>query len=359
MSKGVKRKQTMYRLNLILFLLLFVFLLSCSTPPSQPIEGKPKHHTTQGFQNYPPHESSRNTGIMFLFRRIWYSIFPQEMDIDYQLSEDASLKKLEEAKGHNTLTWLGHASFLIRLNGKNILTDPLLTQFAAPVPLLGPKRFSPPGISIENLPPIDMVVISHDHYDHLSASTLESLQNKEKIEVVVPLKLKGFFLNIGYRHITELDWHESVNIDGINFTALPAIHHSGRGLFDLNKTLWASWLIQVNQEKIYFSGDTAYSPTVFKDIGAKYGPIDWGLVSIGTYRPIESVGKNHLIPDQAVRVGVDLKAENLVGMHWGTFNLSDEPPDEPPQLFIESGNSNELSPKLWVMKIGETVLLQQ
>jgi len=316
---------------------------------------KPSHHTVEGFQNNPAIKSSRRTGVNFILRRIWYSIFPLEMKNDYIIDEAESLKQLKDKQGANTITWLGHASFLIRREGKAILTDPHLTNWAAPFPGVGPLRYSPPGISIENLPPIDMVVISHNHYDHLSRDTLKRLPNKSRIHIIVPLGMKPIFVDMGYTLINELDWHESISIDGIQFRALPSVHHSGRGLFDMNESLWASWLIRSNNENLYFAGDTAYSKELFEDIGHSYGPFEWAMLPIGAYLPRETMKNNHVNPQEAVQIGIDIKAKNLVAMHWGTFNLTDEPPEEPPKLFLAAGKElNYASDALWLMKIGET-----
>jgi len=341
---------------LLLIMVLFAceIVISCSSVP-QTIAGKPGHHTTEGFQNNPYHISSNFVGAPFVFRRVWYSFFPKDEDINHQLTEEESLEQLFNSNKNNTLTWLGHASFLVRLDGKNILTDPHLTGWAGPIEGVGPKRYTPPGISIENLPPVDIIVISHNHYDHLSKHTLERLSNKANIDVVVPLGMKPFFLDIGYTRITELDWHESVELDSIKLSAMPAVHHSGRGLFDKNEMLWASWVIQSQEKKLFFAGDTAYSESIFRNIGEKHGPFDWALVPIGAYSPTELLKQNHVDPVEAVQLGSDIQATNLVAMHWGTFNLSDEPLSEPPSLFEQAGERLGYSAEsLWVMKIGET-----
>lgn len=346
-------------LLVIFALVIFAMISSSSIPKPHPLEGMPKHHTSTGFQNDPPHISDRSTGVAFVLKRIWYSINPIKMKIDYKLSEDESLKQLEARLGQNTLTWLGHASFLVRLEGKTILTDPHLTNWAAPFPAVGPLRYTPPGISINNLPVIDMIVISHNHYDHLSKQTLSGLPNKSKIKIVVPLGLKEFFLNIGYTKIYELDWHEAISIDGIQFRALPSVHDSGRKLSDFNKSLWASWLIEANEKKLFFAGDTAYSQTIFKEIGAKHGPIQWALLPIGAYEPQKILKDTHVNPKEAVQIGRDILAEKIVGMHWGTFNLSSEQPDEPPRKFLKAGKELGVAPdSIWIMKIGGTRILQ-
>lgn len=344
-------------MKLCLVVTFSLLIFACSASSNNLLMNKPNHHTAEGFQNYPTHEPSKFSGIGFVLRQVWHSMFPVEMNIEFELGEEQSLKLLSELKGRYTMTWLGHASFLIHLNGKNILLDPHLTKYAGPVPMMGPWRFSKPGISIDNLPPIDVVVISHNHYDHLSKGTLDELPNKGSIEVIVPLKMGAFFRKLGYKNINELDWHESMKLEDLTFRALPAVHHSGRGLGDQDKVLWASWLITSDENELYFAGDTAYSETIFKEIGNLYGPINWALLPIGAYEPVEVLRSNHLNPRDAVNVGVDVKATNVVAMHWGTFNLSDEAPDEPPRLFLKAGENTPNAPKLWVLKIGESLAL--
>lgn len=254
----------------------------------------------------------------------------------------------------DTITWLGHSTFLIKINGITILTDPFLTDHASPIKGLGPKRFTPPGLSIEQLPPIDILLVSHDHYDHCDAKTITRLANKAKIHVVVPLRLGKLFKKFGYRYIHELGWYDSWLHEGITIHGLPAYHYSRRNIFTHNISLWASYLIEHNNKKIYFSGDTAYG-SVFTSLGETYGPIDYALISIGSYHPPELMLASHLSPSQAVQVGCDLRAKTLVAMHWGTLVLSDEPPLEPPILFHQAGEiANYAADNLWILNVGET-----
>ena len=259
----------------------------------------------------------------------------------------------------DTITWLGQSTFLIRMGGKVILTDPFLTANAFPVAGIGPRRFAPPGIAISNLPPVDMLIISHDHHDHLDPKTLKALPGKEKIEVFVPLGLMTFFAEIGYTKIREFDWFHSASVGDIAVTALPAVHNSGRGLNNKNKNLWCSWSLRAGTINLYFAGDTAYSPTAFTEIGDKHGPFDAALLPIGAYEPREFMIAYHVNPEEAVQMGIDLKARNMAAMHWGTLDLSDEPYGEPPERFkakaLKEGISEE---RIWILKIGETRAIQ-
>lgn len=262
-----------------------------------------------------------------------------------------------EAISQDSITWLGHSCFLIRLQGKTLLTDPFLTEVAG-IWKLGPKRFVPPGISIEQLPPIDIILVSHNHYDHLDIKTIRQLKDRDKAQVVIPLNLSTYFKRYGYQNIYELDWHESIRLNDICMTALPAIHYSRRGLFDKNKSLWASFAIDNGKHRLYFSGDTAYGK-MFKAIGAEFGPFDAAMMSIGACEPRCVMGFFHLSPEEAVQAGLDMNAKNLIGMHWGTILLSEEGPFEPAERFQKAASQLGVPEEfVWVMRIGETRILK-
>ena len=211
---------------------------------------------------------------------------------------------------------------------------------------------------MQDLPPIDIIILSHNHRDHLSEGIIESLPGKKKIHVFVPLEMKPFFSERGYIHIHELDWHESFSVDNFQIIALPAVHYSGRGLWDKNKTLWCSWVINSKSGKYFFSGDTAYSPTIFKKIGAEFGPFDLSMITIGTYGNRKYGINNHANPEEAIDLGVEIKTNIFVGMHWGTIDLSEEPPWEPPKRFMKAAQKAGISQeRIWIMKIGETRLI--
>lgn len=259
-------------------------------------------------------------------------------------------------KEENTLTWLGHSTFLIRLNGKTILTDPFLSEYASPIHGIGPKRFSAPGMQLHELPPIDMILVSHDHYDHCDLRTLNHLPNKSSIQVIAPLRLGKLFKKIGYQQVHELGWHDSHHHTHITVHGLPAYHYSKRHLLTRNKSLWLAYAIHCKETntKLYFSGDTAYG-SVFPFLGKEYGPFDYALVSIGAYAPEHLMLASHLSPEQAVQVGRDLRAETLVAMHWGTLILSDEHPFEPPSRFHHAAQTaNYPHEHIWILNIGET-----
>jgi len=334
--------------------LLLIVIIACSNA-SISQENRPHHHTNSGFQNLFDVEPASSKGAMFILQRIWNSTFPPEIPEGHIIPEPDAIQTYYTLEDQNSLTWLGHSTFLLKLEGKTILTDPFLLERASPVSFVGGlARFAPPGISIKNLPPIDIILISHNHYDHLDLHTLDALPNKQKTQVFVPLGLKTAVTELGYKNIHEKDWYQKVSFNGLDITALPAVHDSGRGLHDKNETLWASWAITSNSKNYYFAGDTGYSP-LFKEIGNKFGSFDLAIVPIGAYAPRELMWMSHVTPEEAIAIGKDVNAKTVVGGHWGTIDLSEEPLWEPPIRFLASAkNEGYDENNSWIMKIGES-----
>jgi len=324
------------------------------------MDNKPKHHAIDGFQNHPFVETAAPKGVAFYLRRFWGSVFTPDIPDGHALSESESIRLHNSIEG-DKITWLGHASFLIKISGKMILTDPFLTEFASPVSWAGPRRFVDSGIPLDKLPAIDIVVVSHSHYDHLDDETISNLKNKDKIHVVVPLGLKEFFSERGYSNVTELDWGESASIGNIELTSLPAVHDSARSTDDHNQTLWSSWAIIGAESKVLFVGDTGYSDTIFSEIGKQYRSFDYAILPIGAYEPRELMWMSHIIPEEAVAIGSEVHAKKLIASHWGTVSsLSDEPTWEPPKRFKKAGIDGGFSENsLWIMRVGETRSLSQ
>lgn len=227
-----------------------------------------------------------------------------------------------------SVTWLGHSTCLIQINGQTILTDPMFSDRASPFSFLGPKKFTyAPAIEFANLPKIDAVLISHDHYDHLDYKTILMLKEKTK-RFYVPTGVGDHLRRWGVENtkITELSWWEQSNTETLTFTATPAYHFSGRSLTDRNKTLWASWVIQGHTHRVFFGGDSGYFPG-FKTIGEKYGPFDITMLESGAYN--EAWADIHMMPEQTVQAHLDLQGKVLLPIHWGKFNLSLHPWQEP------------------------------
>jgi L-ascorbate metabolism protein UlaG (beta-lactamase superfamily) len=320
-------------------------------------------HTFQGFRNNYPHDA--HTFIDFLkwrWDRLWgrRSNNPKQGNYHFPLAKNDPAF-LRQNRTETTLTWIGHASFLLQLKGVNILTDPHLTGRASPLSWIGPKRVTPPGLALEDLPVIDMVFISHNHYDHLDASTVKRLHEKQNSgrnpHFFVPLGLKIWFTRLGISKVTELDWWESTQSFGFTLYAVPTQHFSARTPFNKNKTLWAGWVIAHPEFKFFFAGDTGYSPD-FLEIGRRLGPFDLSALPIGAYEPRWFMKAMHINPEEAVQIHRDLNSRYSVAMHWGTFNLTDEPMDEPPKRLVAAREAAGLAPEtFFLMQHGQTIHL--
>ena len=232
-----------------------------------------------------------------------------------------------------TVTWVGHASLLVQLAGLNILTDPMWSQRASPVQFSGPRRWVPPGIAFADLPPIDIVLQSHNHYDHLDDDTLRRLAwDHPGAAWAVPLGLAQFVRKRGVRNeaVTELDWWQEHDLGAIRVVCTPAQHFSARSFRDRGATLWCGWSLAAQSGKrVFFAGDTGYHPE-FAQIAERCGPFDLALMPIGAYEPRWFMRYLHMNPEEAVAAFRALGARAMVPIHWGTFKLTDEAMDEPP-----------------------------
>ena len=253
------------------------------------------------------------------------------------------------------MTWVGHSTVLVQLDGVNFLTDPTWASRTGPFNgLVGVKRYTPPGIAFDELPPIDFVVISHDHYDHLDEATVRQLARVYDPLFVVPMGLKSWFADRGITKVIELNWWESTRVKGVEITCTPAQHGSGRTLVDQGRRLWSSWVVR-GSKRFYFAGDTGYFRH-FKDTGDALGPFDLAALPIGSYTPRALARPVHISPEEALQAAADLRATHMIGIHWGTFGLAREPYDEPPKRLAAEVARRGLDPAaVWVTKPGETV----
>lgn len=246
--------------------------------------------------------------------------------------EDVTFGKISENRVEDSvqvITFVNHSTFLIQTDGLNILTDPIWSDRASPFNFAGPKRMRPPGIKFEDLPEIDMVLISHNHYDHLDLPTIKRLEEKYSPQFIVPLGVDLFLKNKGIGNVVDLDWWEEEHIlEKIRIAAVPAQHFSGRGLFDRDKTLWCGYVIQSENGNIYFAGDTGYGD-FFKDIAKKFEPVKTALIPIGAYKPRWFMKPMHVNPTEAIQVHKELNAELSIGMHFNTFPLADDGQNDP------------------------------
>ena len=316
---------------------------------------RPAHHSDDGTFRNPPGSPKQNFSSGTLLSFLWGKLIDTKV---YKPGADVIMASAESRKNLATaanpsITWLGHASFLIRLDGKTVLTDPYLGSNAGPL-WFGPKRFAPPPIAVEDLPPIDVLVLSHNHYDHLDLTSIEKLAGKERMTVLLPLGLKRIFSDLGYANVIEMDWWQSEKVGALEVQALPAVHYSARGLFDRNRTLWASFAIRGKDLKLWFSGDTAPA-AVFDEIGQGAGPFDLAMVGIGAYEPHELMKSTHSTPEEAIGIVRAVRATKAIGMHWGTVKLGTEDPFEAARRFKAAAKASGYGEdNAWIMRIGET-----
>jgi L-ascorbate metabolism protein UlaG (beta-lactamase superfamily) len=248
-------------------------------------------------------------------------------------------------------TWIGHASTLVEIDGRRVLTDPIWSDRCSPSTWVGPRRFHPPPLALAELPSIDVVVISHDHFDHLDMATIEELASRGT-HFAVPLGIGAHLEAWGVRpeQIAELEWNETVDLAGLAVTATPARHYSGRNPWRRDETLWASWVVKGPAHRFFFSGDSGYFDEL-KSIGAAHGPFDVALVKIGASDP--TWVDIHMAPEDAVRTSLDVRAGVLLPVHWGTFNLAFHAWNEPPERAVAAAESAGV--KIVVPRPGEFV----
>lgn len=264
-------------------------------------------------------ESTAKSNINFSVVKEWFSKGKNRTPTDKLPEVSPDLTSFLKLDGELKTIWLGHSTFLLNISGVVVLVDPVFSESASPVKGMV-KRFQSPALSLEQLPHIDVVVISHDHYDHLDMDSVKYFTDTTT-QFIVPLgvgsHLKGW--GITEKKITEQDWWQSTQIKDVTFTATPAYHFSGRGLSDGNSTLWASWVIKSEEHNVYFSGDSGYA-NHFKEIGERFGPFDIAFIESGQYN--ENWQDVHMLPSEGVQAFKDLKAQRYFPVHWGMFELA-------------------------------------
>ena len=319
------------------------------------MDNKPYHHLPDNTFRNPEGSPVRDDKVKWS-----YSTFNKEkkkLDMtvpdDHVLKKEYVLKDLASKQNSDYIGWIGHATFLIKLGKTTIITDPVFSKNAGPL-IFGPKRYVEPALNLNEIPKIDLFLLTHNHYDHQDMGTIRKFPYKDA-NVIVPLKLGKYFTKNNFKKVNELDWYQSIEKNDLKITMLPAVHWSKRSLTDTNKTLWGSYLIEYKGKKILFACDTGYGE-IYKDLGKKFGPIDLTIINIGAYnfKPMFDKSIYHTNPEEALQIAKDLNSKRVIGMHWGTFVLSLEPIMEPPKRFLDNAKKYGFkNDEAIIFKIGE------
>ena len=320
------------------------------------MEKKPYHHLPDGTFRNPEGSPERTGNVNWSFKTFNKEKKKLDMTVpqDHAIEKEKVLSDLEKYKDDDYIAWIGHATYLIKLGDTTIITDPVFSKNAGPL-IFGPKRYVEPALKLNEIPKIDLFLLTHNHYDHQDMRTIRSFPFKNS-KVLVPLKLGKYFTRNRYRDVNEMDWYDEIKVnDDMKVTLLPAVHWSKRSLTDTNKTLWGNFLIEYKDKKIFFACDTGYG-NIYKELGEKYGPIDLTMINIGAYnfKPMFDKSIYHTNPEEALNVAQDLKSKKVLGTHWGTFVLSLEPIMEPPVRFKDNAEKYGFKKEdAIIFKIGE------
>ena len=323
---------------------------------------RPFHHNLDGTFKNPkgsPRVNPSFRGFLKWFFRLEKAKKKIKIDLpdDYVVVETIIKKNLEEMKNKDYVLWIGHATFVIKLGKTTIITDPFFSKNCGPL-VFGPKRYVKPALQLNDIPKIDLFLLTHNHHDHMDHKVIKTFPYK-LAKVLTGLKTGDYFRKNNFKDILELDWYQTIKFRDLKIHFLPAVHWSAR-IIKKNETLWGSFLIEYKNKKIFFSCDTGVG-NVYEELGKKYGPIDVLFINIGAYdlKPLGLKASLHLTPSEAVSVGKKLEAKKIVGMHFGTVLLSCEPILEPPQLFQNCAKDfGYLKEDLIVFKIGEIKRLE-
>lgn len=353
----------------------FFFLLTGCSTVNEDYNPAKKHHRPDGFQNN--YTEATDKSRMDLLRWQWERARaglpkPPEKPTPVVAPDMKFVSANLGATQEPAITWIGHATMLVQMGGLNILTDPHFSQRAAPVQFAGPKRYQPPGIALKDLPRIDVVLLSHNHYDHLDTASVKALNSQSGGAplFIVPLGVKKWFAAEGITNVQQMDWWDKQTIKTaagqveVHFT--PVQHWSARSLGDRRATLWGAFAVFAPDFHFYFGGDTGYSQDFIdtqkhfaeQQTDAKGGGFDMALIAVGAYEPRWFMKEQHVNPEEAVQIHLDLKAKRSVGVHWGTFDLTDESLDQPPKDLAAARAAKKLHQEAFdVMAIGQTLKL--
>ena len=321
------------------------------------MEEKPYHHSTDGTFRNPKGSPERSKNFNWSFKKFNQKKKNLDMTVpfDHVLDKEIVLSDFKKLKDDDYIGWIGHATFLIKLGETTIITDPVFSKNAGPL-IFGPDRFTEPALKLNEIPKIDLFLLTHNHYDHQDTTTIRRFPYKDA-KVMVPLKLGKYFKR--YKDVNEMDWYNTIKVnDDLKVTFLPAVHWSKRSLTDTNKTLWGNFLIEFKDKKILFACDTGVG-NIYNELGKKYGPIDLTIINIGAYNfypmaALKDKSTYHTNPEEALSIARDLKSKKVLGMHWGTFVLSLEPIMEPRKRFKDNAeNYGYKKEDALIFKIGE------
>lgn len=338
-----------------------VLLLSgCAGEPRTPLPGAPAHHIEGGFRNVPAPPAT--DAVAFGADRLRLALVP-----NLDAAPRPAARSAQEARAawdalgaHDAVLWIGHATVLIRLAGKTILFDPVFGDYATPLPPLGPRRLVPPALALADLPRIDAILVSHDHYDHFEPAAIRRIAARDRPLCLLPLGVGGRD-DFGCARVERLDWGGAARLGegaaAVTLRLLPAQHDSGRHLLDRNRALWGAWLAEARRgravRRVYFAGDTGYGPH-FARIGAAHGPIELALLPVAAYSPRVVNRYVHLDPAGAMKAFADLRARRLVAIHWGTFALGTDDAlaarSDVPRAADAAGVARD---RVWLLEIGE------
>ena len=316
------------------------------------------HHTPQGFRNTAD-TPRKTTAEFFRWQRERRDLVIPAPSVDLSVATP----DLAYIRGNRTdfaVTWIGHATALVQLGGLNFLTDPHFSERASPVQFMGPKRWQPPGVALEDLPRVDVVLLSHNHYDHLDSGSVAKLKTQRGGSplFLVPLGLDRWMSGAGVKSVRKMDWWDEITVKDTRVTFTPAQHWSRRTLADTNTTLWGGFVVQAAGRSFYFAGDTGYGPD-FKEIGRRFGGFDLSLLPIGASEPRWFMKAAHVNPEEAVRIHRDVRSRRTVAIHWGTFQLTDEPLDRPlAELAAARGRHRLAFGEFVTLRHGETMKLE-
>lgn len=310
------------------------------------------HHTPEGFRNLEP-ETREPGGLKRWRRERKEQGVPKPPAEGYDAFTRRWFQPAEFSGVDDAAWWLGHATVLVRRGGLNVLTDPVLGQRASPLSFAGPARRTPTPVGIAGLPRIDVVVISHNHYDHLDRASVHALARRFPEAVfLVPLGLKRWFDKERIGNVRELDWWASTEVRGSTFTFVPARHWSARTLWDRNRSLWGGWVMTQGDFRFWFAGDTGYSDKL-AEIGRRLGAIDLAAIPIGAYAPRWFMQGQHVDPAQAVQLHREVGCGRSIAIHWGVFELADDQLDEPPRLLGDAlADAGMTAEDFLLLKIG-------